>query len=751
MLQLALRNLRFRTGTFVAALVAMFCAATILMACGGLIETGIRTAVPPHRLAAADIVVAGNQEYHATGGDPDEPAIMPEQVHIPAALDATISALPGVQSTEVYLFDGEPRTGWVDAIGVVAEPGTSLGELRERIDAQLDAATMTTLIGDERGQAELREAKASSVNVVAFAGVLTAFALLVSIFGVSSMLALSIAQRGQELALLRAVGSTPRQMRRLIFRETLVLALVATGLAYYPGQLLGAFVFDQLAERGIATEGVVFHQGWIPTVAGMAVAVLAALAGARGAGRRAARIRPTQALTEVLVEPTAIGRSRALLALLALAGAVALTIVTIAVLSGPLAPAAAAPAAVLYSIGFALLAPVLSTVMIGVLQWPVRALGGATGQLAVLHARGRSGRTAAVVAPVILLTGVATGILYLQTTNDEADRQSYADNLVADAVVTSQGRLDPTLVGQIGELASVDGASQYLTSTGFIEDPEDRSPAGEGWTLLGVTADGVESTTPVKATAGAFADLRDDAIAIDDQHAATLGVGVGDTVTLRMGDNTAVTLEVVALFSAPDGYDTLLLPVDTLATHTTHGFASRLIVTAAAGTDPEQMVADLRELLADQDGLTVGGRATLLEEYGEQTAISSFAISIIVLMIAGYAGITVINTLASSTAARRRELGLLRLAGSTRGQVLRMVGVEGAIVAISGLALGTIAAGVILVPVSLKRLHSVLPSGSPAIYASTVALVVLLTLGAMLLPAWRATSGRPAEAALAVE
>ena len=751
MMQLALRTLRFRMGTFLAAFIAMFCAAAILMACGGLIETGIRTAVPPQQLASADVVVAGNQEYHATGGDPDEPAILPERVRIDAGLADTISALPGVERTDIHVFDDEPPAGTVDAIGVVAEPGTEVSELRELIDAELDTVTTSTLVGDERGQAELPEAKGTSVNVVALAGVFTAFAIMVSIFGVASMLALSISQRRQELALLRAVGSTPRQLRRLILRETLVLALVATALAYFPGQFLGGFVFDQLAERGIATEGVVVHQGWIPTVAAMGVAVLAALAGALGAGRRAARIKPTQALTEVSVEAKLIGGWRVFFAMLLLGGGVALTIVTIAVLSGPLAPATAAPAVILFSIGFALLAPVLTKVTTFVLQWPIRALGGVTGQLAVLNARGRSGRMAAVMAPVILLTGVATGMLYLQTTNDEADRQSFVGSLVADAVVTAEDRLDPAFVEEVDELPGVAGASAYVSSTGFIEDPEDRSPMGEGWNLQGVTADGAEATTPVKVTAGAFAALVDDTIAVEDRHAEKLGVDVGDTITLRMGDNTTLDAKVAVLFSASDDYDTLLLPAETLAAHTTEGVVTRLFVSADEDTDPEQLVADLRGLSADQDAMTVGGRDVLLDEYDDQTKTATFAIYIMVLMIAGYAAITVINTLASSTAARRREFGLQRLAGSTRAQVMRMVGLEGAIVAVSGLALGTMAAAVILVPVSLKRLDSVLPAGSPLIYASTTGLVVLLTLGATLLPAWLATRGRPAEAVLAIE
>ncbi|WP_020672507.1 ABC transporter permease [Amycolatopsis nigrescens] len=750
MLQLALRTLRFRAGMFVAAFLAMFFAAAIMMACGGLIETGIRTAVPPQRMASADVVVTGDQEYHDSGGDADEPPILPERVHIDAGLANTIAALPGVEKTESFVFEGAPPPGTVDAIGVQAKPGADVRELQGRIDAKLGNGTVT-LVGDERGQAELREAKASGVTVMALAGVFTAFAILVSIFGVASMLALSIAQRQRDLALLRAVGATPRHLRRLISRETLLLSLLATALAYFPGRFLGEFIFDRLAERGIAATGLAFRQGWIPTVAAMAVAILAALAGALGAGRRASRVKPTQALAEVSVEGRLIGRGRVLLAVFSLAGGIAMTIVTIAVMSGPLTPATAAPAVILLAIGFAMLAPVLTKVTTFAVQWPVRALGGVTGQLAVLNARGRGGRMAAVLGPVILLTAVSTGMLYLQTTNDEADRQGFAGNLVADAVVTTQDRFDAGLVELINALPHVAGASEYVNSVGFIEKPADNSPMNEGWTLQGVTAKGADATTPVQVTAGKLADLHDDTIAIGRQHAEQLGVGVGGTITLRMGDNTTLDVRVAALFSAPDGYDTLLLPADTLAAHTTQGHATRILVKADENADPEQLVADLTKVTSAEGGLTVSGRDILLREFDAQKTTADFAIYLMVVMIAGYAAITVINTLASSMTARRREFGLQRLAGSTRGQVLRMAVLEGAILAVGGIALGTVAVLGILVPVSLKRLGSVLPAGSPWVYVSTVALTVLVTLGATLLPAWRATRGRPAEAALAIE
>ncbi|WP_149204929.1 FtsX-like permease family protein [Actinotalea subterranea] len=750
MLLLALRTLRFRAGMFAAAFLAMLTAASIMMACGGLIETGIRTAVPPQQLTSADVVVAGDQEYHRSGGDTDEPPILPERVRVDAALEETIATLPGVRDTDSHVFEGDPPAGTVDAIGVVAEPGVDLDELRARIDAELDETTVT-LVGDERGQAERREAKAGGVTVMALAGLFTAFALLVSIFGVASMLALSITQRQRDLALLRAVGATPRQIRRLILRETVLLSLVATALAVVPGQLLGAFLFDRLVERGIAAEGVVFHQGWVPTVVAAAVAVLAALAGALGAGTRAARIRPTQALAEATGDGPLIGRGRLLLAGAVVAGGAALTLVTGAVMSGPLMPATGAPAVVLLAVGGALLAPVLAKVTTFVVQWPVRAWGGVTGELAVLNARGRSGRMAAVMAPVILLTTVSTGLLYLQTTSDHADRQAFTANLVADAVVTTEGVFDRTFVDQLDDLANVAGASEHVDSIGFIEDPEDSSPMNEGWNLLGVTADGAEAITPVEFTAGAVGDLHGDTVAVEREHAQQLGVGLGDTITLRMGDNTTADLRVAALFSAPDDYDTLLLPAATLAAHTTEGAATRILVTAAAGTDPGQLEEDLSRLASTEDGIVVTGRDALLGEYDEQKTTASFAIYIMVLMVAGYAAITVVNTLASSMTARRRELGLQRLAGSTRRQVMTMISLEGVIVAVSSIALGTAAAGAVLVPVSLKRLDSIIPAGPPWVYLVTVTSTALLVLAAMLLPAWRATRGRPAEAALAVD
>ncbi|TDE01619.1 FtsX-like permease family protein [Jiangella asiatica] len=742
MIRLAVRTLRFRAGAFVAAFVAMFLGAAIVMACGGLMETGIRTAVPPQELAGSDVVVAGDQRYDMAGSD--DGAVLAERVRMDAGLVDTVAAVDGAATAEGHVLDESAPAGTVDAIAVTAEPGTTTSTLRERIDAALADTATTTLTGDDRGLAEVPEAVASSEDLISLAGVFGGWAIMVSMFGVASMLALSIQQRGRELALLRAVGSTPGQLRRMILGETLVLSAVATALAAFPGRWLGEFLFERMVDAGVVPAGVEFRQSWIPVVTAIGAATLAAIGGALVAGRRAAAVRPTQALAEASLDRSGTSRWRVFFALLTLSGGVALGVVTITVMSGPLTSSTAGPAVILWAIGLALLSPMLTRAATVVLQWPLRAVSGTAGHLAVLNARARTARTASVVTPIILLTGIATGTLYLQSTEDAANREAFTEGLIADAVVTAAGPVDPGLVERIAELPGVAGASEHVHSTGFVESPRDGSQSEDGWTLRGVTADGAAATTPVTTVDGALTDLRGDTVALAADHAEELGVGLRDTLTLRLGDRAALDVAVVATFDAAADYDSLLLPADVLAPHTTAGTVREILVTA--DRDPDAVVGELSRLAAAGQGLTVADRDALFEAHGEQQQTLAFANYTIVIMIVAYAAISVINVLSSSTGARRREFGLQRLTGATRAQVLRMVGLEGLLVAAIGIVLGTLASVATLVPFSLARIDSLTPSGSPLIYLGVVAAALVLTLGATLLPGWRALRGRAAAA-----
>jgi putative ABC transport system permease protein len=134
------------------------------------------------------------------------------------------------------------------------------------------------------------------------ASVFSGWTVLIVVSGVSSMIALTVQQRHRELALLRTIGTTPRQVRRMIIGETMILAVLATSLAVVPGRLLGRALFDQLTSGPIE-----FRQGWLPSVAGAAVALVAALGAGFVASRRAARTSPVLGLT---VDIRPLSRSR---------------------------------------------------------------------------------------------------------------------------------------------------------------------------------------------------------------------------------------------------------------------------------------------------------------------------------------------------------------------------------------------------------------------------------------------------------
>jgi putative ABC transport system permease protein len=855
MWRLAVATLRFRRTGQVAAFVAMALGTAIVLACGGLMETGIRTAVPPQRLAAAAVVVTGNQVYQLPRAGPASEerdagsAILAERVRVGAGLVGSIEAVPGaakavgeVSFPAAVLTEGQPAAGaaqpqghnWasaaltpysllagaapagagqvvldaslaqrtavavgdrirvaaggttgtyrvtgvaasaggraitrpalffsasdarrlcghsgtVDAIGVLAAPGTDVAQLRRRVEAAVAGQAVVTLAGDDRGLAEFPEAKASSETLIAIAAVFGGMAVMVAVLVVAGTLALSVQQRQREVALLRAIGATPWQVRRLILTETLVVAAFAAAAGWLPGAYLGRWLLGQLTATGLVPPAVAFRQGWVPVVTAVGVALVTALAAALVAGRRAAVTRPGEALAEADVQRRWLSWGRLLAALVFLAGGAALAIVTMTVMSGPVAASTAGPTVMVFAFGLVLLGPGLTRAMTAVLQRPARALSGLAGELAVLNARAQTVRMAAVAMPIMLAVAIATALLYVQTTQAAAAERAYTKTLRADVVLTSTtGGLAPGLLGSVQRLPGIAGASAYVTSTGFIERPHDRAQDQDGWPLRGVTADGAAQTTAVSVTAGTLAGLRGNTVALPAQHARELGSSAGDTIRMRLGDRAQVELRVVALYAAGSGDQTILLPAGLLAAHTTVGLPTQILVRAAPGVGTRRLTTALARLARRWPGVTVADRGALAAIHREQQQTQAWVNYLLVGMIVAYTAISVVNTLVLATARRRREFALLRLTGATRGQVLQMMSMEGVLIAAIGIVLGTAVSTTALVPFSVAASDSLMPSGPRWIYPAVIGAAAVLTLSATLLPTWQALRSPPADAA----
>jgi len=453
MMRLAVRTLRFRKGGFVATFLAVVFGTAIVMACGGLMETGIRSNVAPDRLAAAPIVVTGKQSHLRPGAEDATP--LPERVGVSSDLVTKIRSVEGVSAaigdhtfpaailhdTSLTVAEGHnwstaalapyrltsghaPTTGQVvsttpgsrvgdrmtvlingeatrftvsgladgpaghtffddkDAshlsgnparfadVAVLVAPGTNIDAVKDRIKA-LDA-NITVRTGIDRGLAEHPDAESQRTALISIAGSFGGIAAMTMMFVVASTLALSAQHREREFALLRGIGTTPGQVRRMILGEALLVALPAVLLGCVPGIFLGRFLFDQLASHGVASPVIEFSQGLIPFAAGAGAAVLAAIGAAVIAARKSAKIRPVEALLEASLQRKWFGWVRLLFGLLFLGGGLALLIITATVMTGPLAGATAGPSVLCWAIGVALLGPFWTKAALLLWRWPMR-------------------------------------------------------------------------------------------------------------------------------------------------------------------------------------------------------------------------------------------------------------------------------------------------------------------------------------------------------------------------------------------
>ncbi|ADJ50839.1 ABC transporter permease [Amycolatopsis mediterranei S699] len=810
MFKLALRTLRLRKGGFLATFVAVFFGALVVSACGGLMETGIRSETPVQRLAAAPIVVGGQQTLKLPEEDPAtlepgdkhkfENATLPERVRLDAGLAGRLRAVPGVTNVvgEIsfpaqigaasvlghawdsavltpYALSGQaPKPGEVvvdaglglavgDTLPVAAHG--SAGRYRisgiahapqamqdaavffaasdaERLSGYPgrfdtigvfggDVAAVTAAVGDagvvatgvDRGAFEFPETGKSGENLIVLAAVSGGLSALVMVFVVAGTLTLSTQQRQRELALLRAVGTTPRQLRRMVLGEALVVGLLAVGLAVVLGPVLGEWLFDQLAGHHVVPDVLRYEQGWVPALVAAGASLLAVVGASFVAGRRASRIRPTEALAEAAVERRWLTPIRLVVAILCFAGGTALGIVTVAVMTGPVAASTAGPAVMLWAFGLAAISPGVTKLMATLLRWPVEALTGVNGRVALRNTRVGAVRAAGAVTPIMLAVGIATANIYLQTTQEAVSNQAYTEDLRADAVVAGPSGLDPAVAGRVRAVPGVAGASEYVTSTVFVEKPFDSGQHDDGRPALGVS------------------ELTGNVVEV----ASTTGHHVGDTLSLRLGDGTPVDVRVTAVVDQRPGFERLVLPAELLAPHTTLGLAPQLLVRAAPGVDPATLTARLREATAGLP-VSVGDRGALIAAHAKGNEVGAWVNYLLVGMILAYTVISVVNTLVTATARRRREFGVQRLSGFTRGQVLRMAGVEGGLIATIAVLLGTLVAAGAIVPFCLVVTGSLLPSGPVTIYLAVLAIAVVLSLAAILVPAWAATRGRAVDA-----
>jgi putative ABC transport system permease protein len=339
----------------------------------------------------------------------------------------------------------------------------TLGALRYRT-ASYAATFVTLFLGAVilMTFAALLDTAGTSDALVIMPSVVGGWGLVIVTFAVTSTLTLVVRQRAAELALLKSVGATPRQLGRLVVGEAAAVAVVAAGLAVGPSIVTSGWLVSMLKDTGQVPADLVAGFGPAALGIGFGVTLLGATLAATLATWRTARSKARAALLAASIERPGLGWLRGTAGTLLLLAALNCAIVTLVVLdpAEPTSMAVAAEGAVLSSIGLALLAPALLRGVLAVLGPLLRLLTGASGYLTAHNLRERAREMSGALAPIILFTGMATGTLYMQAIENGVIEHG-GDYEGADTVQT----LNFVVVGMIALFTAVLVVNTLISTT----------------------------------------------------------------------------------------------------------------------------------------------------------------------------------------------------------------------------------------------------------------------------------------------
>ncbi|WP_217140556.1 ABC transporter permease [Streptomyces sp. AC627_RSS907] len=667
---------------------------------------------------------------------------------------------PGPRVGELLGMSGYSRID-IRTDGAPAAPsassasGSAPTELTERIRRAVPGAQVRS--GDEVRDEEAREAVAEAKDTLELVTVFLTVAVGAAVLVATSTFRIVFARRVRQLALLRAIGATPRRLAAALVVEGAAVGLLAgaTGVpaAWGCAQLVPPvarwFGHDLSVPSALPlTEAVL-------TVAGTGLlAVLAVLA----PSLTASRVSPLQALRGAASgEGTASGLGRTLLGLLCAAGAALLArqqygglpqpgdteydrfaALTVVVLSGGLAFLA------LIALGPRLVRPVLSAVAV-----PLRRTG-AAGRLAVAGVGGAPGRAASVSVVVALGVCLVGSTLTCLASLNAYERYRQAAEAPADFQLhpRDSASLDRSLAADLASHPELADVTAFRTA----EVVEGSLSATISDLDLGTVRSGVSLT----ARTGSLDDLPPAHVVVDAGHAHRLGVRAGDLLTLTF-EGRPVDLTVAATLPGAGPYGgNFFVPAADL----TRMGADPAPTTVTANASQDGAQGRIRAQRAITDTLTGpergDGRVIAEDAAGQANGSDDLrTMATTVIMVLGLTvlvAVAGVATTASLTVVeRKREFGLLRALGLSGAAVHRMVTVEcalyGVLGGILGLALG-LPYSWLVVRVAETSAPFTVPAGQ---LAAVFTALVLVTAAAGVVPALRASRTSPTVAVAQTE
>ena len=624
------------------------------------------------------------------------------------------------------------KEGTFDEIDVRAKPGVSEAALKAQLDKALPKDVVETRTGGELAE-EQAEIIASSMSglqqsLLVFAGI----ALFVGTFIIANTFTMLVAQRTKELALLRAVGASRRQVTRSVLIEAFVVGTVAAvaGLLGGIGIGVGLRSLMGMLEATVPDGPLVITLGTVGTA--FAVGILVTVLAAWLPGRRAAKIPPVAAMSAVHAKATtkSLVLRNTVGALFSAAGVAVVLWATS--LDGPDGQAPMGLGAVLLIIGVFILTPLLSRPLIAAAA-PVLRLFGVSGKLARLNSVRNPRRTAATASALMIGLTLITGMTVMAGSLQKSIDKMASEAIEADYVVSmaTGNALSPDVEQKLKKLDGVTATSAMRNAPSRIDDRTEY--------LTGVDGTAFGKLTDFEMQDGSFA-IEGTRVVVDDGTAKSHDWKAGSTFDVAYEDGRKQRLTVAGVYRGNDMFTGIMIDNRTLAPHQADP-ADMLVMVKTADGVSDAVKDRLEKALGSNPAIAVQDKKDISNEVAKVFTLVLNMVYGLLAMAVIVAVIGVINTLAMSVFERSQEIGMLRAVGLDRRGVKRMVRLESLVISLFGGVLG-IGLGVFfgwaageLLGTRMPTYELVLPWGRLAVFLLLAATVGVL---AALWPARRA-------------